>query len=332
MRQVFKRSFWAAVVLFCLSSSYVLYCYYLKPLKLTEPQTLVVYPGMLFEQVTQEVSDRGWSSDVSWLRYLSMLKGDGRQIKIGEYLVDSSMTFSDLIKKMREGMVYTRRFVIPEGWNASQVLSALHAIQGDHRSETVYAVLNRLQESGRLPKDLEGWLFPDTYFYVKGRGFSDILLKAHQNMHDYLRKSWPKRSVRYKKKLDALIVASMVEREGLLRSELPRIAGVIISRLKIRMHLQICATVLYGLGLTRGPLTKAQLRQDTPYNTYLYYGLPPGPISMPGSAAIDAALHPQITGDLYYVLKPDGSHHFSKTYREHRQAIKKYLSNNKESK
>ncbi len=183
----------------------------------------------------------------------------------------------------------------------------------------------------------EGLLFPDTYFFTLDTPDTEILSRAVEEMRNYLQEQWPRRArgLPYRSPYQALIVASMVEKETALPREMPIIAAIILKRLKIWMHLQIDSTVIYGLEPHfSGNLTINDLKKKTPYNTYTKYGLPPTPIAMPSALAIHAALHPAKTPYLYYVAKGDGSHQFSVTLAEQNAAVAKYQlgKDNSESK
>ena len=173
----------------------------------------------------------------------------------------------------------------------------------------------------------EGWFFPDTYNYISVDKASDILRRAHQKMKSVLAEEWNGRAegLPYDKAYDALIMASIIEKETGLAQERSTIAAVFVQRLRLGMRLETDPTVIYGLGKEfNGNLRRSHLRQKTDYNTYLIKGLPPTPIAMPGRAAIQAAVHPSDEESLYFVAKGDGSHFFSSSYEEHKEAVKKY--------
>lgn len=169
---------------------------------------------------------------------------------------------------------------------------------------------------------------PDTYLYTKNASAESILKRAHDAMHKFLDKAWQERSdrVNYKSSYDALIVASIVEKETSVPEERERIAGVLVRRLNKNMRLQMDPTVIYGIGPDfNGNITKKNLQTDTPYNTYTRAGLPPTPIAMPSRESIIAALHPNEGDCLYFVARGDGSHVFTSTLEEHNKAVVKYI-------
>lgn len=256
------------------------------------------------------------------------LRGDSEQLKHGEYQVKSNESMNTLLMHIVTGDIYVREFQIIEGWTYRQVRSALLA--DPHIAHTIKALSPQalMKKIGSIHSNPEGLLFPNTYAYTWGDTDFEIAARAYYAMQETLVKQWQQRAadLPYKSAYQALIVASMIEKETALDRERAEIAGVILRRLKIRMRLQIDPTVVYGLGKPYGTrLTRKDLKQPTAYNTYTNYGLPPTPIDMPSLASIIAALHPKDGTALYYVAKEDGSHQFSDTYLKHRQAIAQYL-------
>jgi UPF0755 protein len=184
-----------------------------------------------------------------------------------------------------------------------------------------------LQAIGAEENHLEGLLFPDTYFYAPHTSDLDVLRRAYRLQHDKLLAAWETRAqgLPYRTPYEALIMASIVEKETGAAAERPRIAGVFINRLKLGMRLQTDPTVIYGLGdRFDGNLRRDDLQRDTPYNTYTRTGLPPTPIAMPSEAAIEAALNPAKTDALYFVARGDGTHVFSSTLEAHNRAVNRY--------
>jgi UPF0755 protein len=245
----------------------------------------------------------------------------------GEYLIKPGMRPIDLLQDMLAGKVLWRKFLFVEGWTLSKLRSALNEnLYLTHKTrdltEAQLADLLQLKH-----KRLEGLFFPDTYLYTAGFSDALILQRAAQAMQKHLQSAWQSRAQHliYQDPYQALIVASLVEKEAKLAEDRPRIAGVILKRLEIGMPLQVDATVIYGLAdRYDGKLKLKQLKIPTPYNSYLQKGLPPTPIAMPGEASLKAAMHPIIDQDLFYVARGDGGHVFSATLSGQNKAVQRY--------
>ncbi|MDF2867658.1 MAG: aminodeoxychorismate lyase, partial [Gammaproteobacteria bacterium] len=215
-----------------------------------------------------------------------------------------------------------------EGWNSQQILAALA-----NKSAITHTLagLNSAEIKGRLgikEPNLEGLFYPDTYHFVKGTTDLAFLLRAYTTLQNYLQAEWAARQANlpYQTPYQALIAASLIEKEAKLREERPLISGIIVKRLQNNMRLQIDASVIYGLGENyTGKLRRRDMQIDTPYNTYLYKGLPPTPIAIPSLASIHAALHPVITDNIFYVSRGDGGHYFSADLANHNKAIQQFL-------
>jgi UPF0755 protein len=237
------------------------------------------------------------------------------------------MSFSKLLNNIVRGRVYNRKLVVIEGWTYKNLLRILQ------KNTVLQHVLNPQNQSavmallGSKEPRPEGMFFPDTYFYTWGNSDLEVLRYAYKKMQRVLIRAWNERAddVPYKDPYEALIVASLIEKETAQASERPIIASVILNRLQKNMPLQIDPTVSYGLGDARMKLKLSHLKLYTVYNTYLLRGLPPTPISLPGKACIEAAMHPMQTQYLYYVSRGDGSHQFSETYTQHLEGVNKYI-------
>ena len=260
---------------------------------------------------------------------LARLSGRDTQIKAGSYEVENGITPLALIDKLTRGDVTMQELAIPEGWTFRQFRAALDAHAGvSHLTQGLddAAVLTRLALTDG-PAHPEGWFFPDTYLFAKGAKDIDILRRAHRAMQKRLAGEWERRApgVPYANAYEALIMASIVEKETGQARERPQIAGVFVNRLRRGMLLQTDPTIIYGLGVSfDGNLRKRDLTTDGPYNTYTRAGLPPTPIALPGLAAIQAALKPARTDALYFVAKGDGTHEFSPNLEAHNRAVNKY--------
>lgn len=246
---------------------------------------------------------------------------------MGEYALKKNMSQNEILSLFVSGRVITYPLTLLEGWNFSQFREILK--KSKNLKQTVadlsnQEIMTRLGRNGLHP---EGYFYPDTYFYSAGSTDFTILKNAFERMQSRLDQQWQAREkgLPYKSRYEALIMASIVEKETGQASERPVIAGVFINRLRIGMRLQTDPTVIYGMGnIFKGNIRKKDLRKDTPYNTYTRNGLPPTPIAMPGDDAIYAALHPAKTNALFFVARGDGSHVFSKTLKDHNKAVRKY--------
>jgi len=293
-------------------------------------ETLVweVKRGASLRQLSEDLAAQGLIEHPYFFMALGYLSNQATSIKAGEYEIPNGVTPPELLALFTSGKVLQRAFTLVEGWTYRQ---ALEALEQDERLEKALGekpsaamVMTSLGHPGEHP---EGRFFPDTYFFSKGASDLDILRRAYETMQQVLKEEWEKREegLPLETPYEALIFASIVEKEAALASERPVIAGVFIRRLRLGMMLQTDPTVIYGIGERfDGNITRADLRRDTPYNTYVHHGLPPTPIALPGRDAIHATLHPEDGSSLYFVAKGDGSHHFSATLNEHNQAVQQY--------
>lgn len=299
------------------------------PLNVKKSTLFTVTPGSSIEMVGQKLEQAGYLNYPLFLDAFARLTGDNKKLKAGEYLVEPGMSPRNLLQKIVSGKVFLRRYTIVEGWNLKQVFQTINT--NPYLKHTINQITpEKLANAiGAQKIQLEGFFNPDTYLFAAGVPDIVILKRAYQGMQKNLNNAWCKRATNlpYKNSYEALIVASLIEKETAQNAERPKIAGVILRRLELGMRLQIDASVIYGLGNSYSKeLTKDNLHHDTPYNTYLHDGLPPTPIAMPSLASINAALHPASGTDLYYVARGDGSHQFSATLENHISAIRKYRS------
>jgi len=294
--------------------------------------TIKVPPGTGVDRLVNELTRRKLLTEPKIWKTVVALSLFGRHLKAGEYQITPGMTLEQLLDKIINGQVYVRELVIIEGWRYQDLLQHLRS---NNNLKHVVGKLNGRQLLSLLgaqhPKP-EGQFFPDTYFYTWGDSDFDLLQQAYAKMQRVLAEAWKKRAhgLPYKAAYQALIAASLIEKETALASERPIVASVIVNRLRKNMPLQIDPTVKYGLGFSNAyRLSRSDLRKVTEFNTYLKKGLPPTPIALPSKASIWAALHPAKTDYLYYVASGNGSggHKFSRTYRQHLKAVKKYLHN-----
>lgn len=250
-------------------------------------------------------------------------------IKAGEYLImPGKTTAAKLLQNMAAGRIFLRQVTFVNGWTFQQILATMNNnpfLQHNLAGLTNDQIMAKLGISNLSP---EGRFYPDTYLFAKGTPDSRILTIAYQKMAKVIHTEWQQRAgnLPYSSPDQALVTASLIERETSLDSEKPMIASVILNRLQKNMRLQIDPTVIYALGNSyQGVLTRPDMKVDSPYNTYLYKGLPPTPIAIPSVSSLRAALHPAASDALYYVANRQGGHVFSVSLAEHNQAIQRYL-------
>ncbi len=301
---------------------------YLKqPLPIPEEGiVLVVEQGESLNHVARQLEQRLALKWPKLLVFYAQLTGQTK-IKAGEYLLPEALPVLDLLPRLTRGRVIEYSVTIPEGFSFKEMLTVLHNAKKLQSNLYGKSGAEQVQLLGIKEHSLEGWFFPDTYNYVAGSSDVDILQRAYQKMHSVLDEEWQNRiaSLPYSTPYEALIMASIVEKETGVASERATIAGVFVKRLQKGMRLQTDPTVIYGLGdRYEGNIKRSHLKDFNPYNTYLIKGLPPTPIALPGRDAIRAALQPEDNNYLYFVAKGDGSHHFSATFEEHKKAVARY--------
>lgn len=269
----------------------------------------------------------GWLDELRW-RVLGRELGVAGRLHAGEYALPRGLTPRELLRRMAAGEVVQHRFTIVDGWTFKQLRLALAGESGLVQTLPGLSDEEVARKVGIEDGKPEGWFLPETYAWIKGESDFDVLARAHAAMRKALDKAWAARDVDGVK-LDgpyqALILASIVEKETGRADERPLIAGVFLRRLKFGMRLQTDPTVIYGIGAGYdGNIRRRDLEADTPYNTYTRDGLPPTPIALPGLPALEAATRPAPGDALYFVARGDGSHEFSPTLDEHNRAVQKY--------
>jgi UPF0755 protein len=289
-----------------------------------------IVAGMSFHSVSEELAERQIIDYPALFRVYARWKGQAASIQAGEYLIEAGTTPVDLLEQFTSGDVRLYAFTIIEGWNQWELLEALRNSPDIESSLTEEDWPGLLEELGSSAVHPEGLFLPETYHFPRGTSDRDLLKQAYEHMQAALAEEWPLRAseLPIATPYEALILASIVEKETARADERARIAGVFVRRLQKRMRLQTDPTVIYGIGKAfNGNLTRKDLRTDTPYNTYTRRGLPPTPIALPGRDAIHAALHPADGEELYFVATGlgDGSHAFSTTKEEHDRAVADYL-------
>ena len=294
----------------------------------TDGEWLEVPPGTPLTKVTAELAARDVLTQPRLLSLYARLTGDATRIHAGEYQIAAGTSPRGLLRQLVGGQVFLHQVTVIEGWRFEELLAALRAHPAIEPSGLDGpAIMRALGKEGLHP---EGQFYPDTYRFPRGTGEVEILQQAHGALEAALAAAWTGRrpDVVLKTPHDALILASIVEKETALAGERRRISGVFHRRLERGMRLQTDPTVIYGLGSGfDGNLRRADLGRDTPYNTYTRAGLPPTPIALPGGDALAAALDPAPGPELYFVAtgRPDGSHFFSATLAEHNDAVARYL-------
>jgi len=292
-----------------------------------EPRIYVVEPGTSLKAFARQLHREGVLPDAHTLVWVAYLKGQARELKAGEYRFRKGITALELLDQVMAGRVVEYPLRIVEGWTFRQVLQALNEAPKLTHSLTGLQPRQIMAMLGYPTLHPEGRFFPDTYYYPAGMSDLLILQRAFQKMEKILEEEWANRGSNpaIRNRDEALILASIVEKETGKSEERGLIAGVFAHRMRIGMKLQTDPTVIYGLGdRYNGNLTVTHLRQYTPYNTYVIKGLPPTPIAMPGREALHAALNPDNTKALYFVSRGDGSHEFSETLEQHNRAVVKY--------
>jgi UPF0755 protein len=307
-----------------------------QPLSLrpTQGQTVVdveIPPGTSARGVASALVRSGVDAPASWLLLWFRASGQAGQIKAGSYEVEAGTSPRRLLDKLVRGEQAVRRFTLVEGWNYWQLMQALKQaeyLRFDLPETTDPAAL--MAALGRPESHPEGRFFPDTYLYPKKSAASQLLRQAASAMDQKLAEAWGLRhpGVPLRSPEEALILASIVEKETGLPSDRGQVAGVFTNRLRIGMRLQTDPTVIYGQGPSfEGRLRRRHLDTDTPYNTYTRAGLPPTPIAMPGWASLLAAVQPEATRAMYFVSRGDGSSQFSATLDEHNAAVRRFILN-----
>jgi UPF0755 protein len=298
------------------------------------PVTIRHYPveveiprGSGFRAAVEQLEKSGVSMRRHEFELLARAMGKVRDIKAGSYEISQPVTPIELLQKLTRGDVTQAEVRLIEGWTFAQFRAALDAspdLRHDTKGMDDAQVLERLRAAEKHP---EGLFFPDTYLFGKGSSDLAVLRRSYRAMARHLKEEWEGRDARvpYRTPYEALIMASIIEKETGQAGERDMIGGVLVNRLRIGMRLQVDPTIIYGLGASfDGNLKRSHLVEDGPYNTYTRAGLPPTPIAMPGLASVRAAMRPGKTDAMYYVSKNDGSSHFSRTLEEHNRAVSRY--------
>lgn len=294
----------------------------------TDKKIIRIEKGDSINKIIIKLHDVQIDVDSSWFKFIAYQKNLSDKLKVGEYELTKGLTIPQILTLFAQGKTHQYSITFPEGWNFKQILQKLnqhsdlrHTLDGMDNQ----AIMMKLNADKKHP---EGLFFPDTYFFAKNASDFSILKLAYSKMQRVLSEEWQhkERDLPLQNAYQALILASIVEKETAVPAERPLIAGVFIQRLKMGMLLQTDPTVIYGMGdHYHGNITRQDLHTPTPYNTYIIKGLPPTPIAMPGKEAIRAVLHPAKTNNLYFVARGNsGEHVFSATLKAHNDAVDQF--------
>ncbi len=302
-----------------------------KPLKTEAPQkTITVLPGQSLTTIAEHLEKEQIISSKLYFSIYAKLKKAGKKIQAGEYLLSASKTPEEVLDIFIKGKVKLYRLTIPEGLNIREI--AVLVEKENFCDQKIFIDLcynlSLIKKLGVQAASLEGYLFPDTYFFSKQNTCEDIITTMIKHFQSVFTEDRRQRSKELGFSVhEILTLASIIEKETGDASERPLISSVFHNRLKKNMRLESDPTVIYGIKDFDGNIKKIHLQTITPYNTYQITGLPPGPIANPGSLSLQAALHPAKSRYLYFVSKKDTTHYFSETYEEHNKAVRQYQLN-----
>jgi UPF0755 protein len=331
-----RAAFWMIVALLLIAILAAAGWFYLDyrrfvdaPLTVTQPDaTIDIARGETYRTIVEQLRREHVTDASPWYwRALGRELGTEGKLHAGEYALTVGLTPRLLLQKMAAGDVLQHHFTIVDGWTFKQLRLALAADAGLAQTLPGMSDADIAQKLGIVETNPEGWFLPETYSWIKGDSDVSVLKNAHAAMQKALDKAWATRAtdVPLASPYQALILASIVEKETARPDERALIAGVFVRRLKTGMRLQTDPTVIYGMGAAyAGNIRRTDLETDTPYNTYTRDGLPPTPIALAGTPALDAALHPAAGDALYFVARGDGSHEFSSTLDAHNRAVQKF--------
>jgi len=298
-----------------------------RPLPVNETTMIEVEKGYGLNQVIDRLSEQGLVNRPLILKgYVKVFKRSD-DIKAGEYLISKTNNALQLIQKVSEGSVYYHQIRLREGSTINELIDLF-------KNNTVLKKDENFDDKNKIRSDLgleinslEGLFHPDTYNYIKGDSYLDILKRSNLKHQKILNELWDQRKIGlpFNNSYEALILASIIEKEG---TEKNQIAGVFVRRLKLKMKLQSDPTIIFALGDEYdGDIKSSHIKMKHPYNTYHIKGLPPGPIGLVSESSIQAALNPEEGNSLFFVSKGDGTHYFSDTLEEHNQAVQRFLLN-----
>ncbi len=316
------------LILAAISAAFVGIFWYLEtPRELAQAPTEFTLEQGGFRHTARKLEEAGLIGNARAFELLARLLGKDSMVKAGSYEFEHGLTPLELLARITKGDNSWSEITFVEGWTFSEMRKAIDSnpdLRHDSTNLSDSAILSRIGAQESSP---EGLFFPDTYFFAKGQSDFSVLERAYQSMNRKFGKEWESRQagLPFSSPYQALILASIIEKETGKSSDRPMISAVFVNRLKAGMKLQTDPSVIYGMGKNfDGNLRKRDLLSDQPYNTYTRAGLPPTPISMPGIRSLDAALHPAKSKALYFVARGDGSSYFSNTLEEHNRAVNRY--------
>jgi len=291
---------------------------------LDEDLLIYIEPGKSSNDIALNLEEKNLINHPFFLVQYLRLIGKLNSVKSGEYSISNDEDLIDLVSKITEGKYYYRKIQLLEGMRFTEIMELIKKTEGLILNLGKYPEKKILLDLNLTYISPEGIFAPETYFFKKGDTVSNLLERSYKAQQAYSLNLWSKRqpNLPFKNLYEALILASIIEKEGKEKKE---IAGVFINRLNRNMKLQSDPTVIYALGKTfDGNIRRKDLRIKNPYNTYVYKGLPPGPISLVTMSSIEAVLNPVLSDNLYFVSRGNGTHKFSVTLREHNRAVRKY--------
>lgn len=296
-------------------------------------EVIEIEPGTSFRQIAARLAEKKLVRSQVGFMILAKIQGDAARLRAGEFMIPRGIGAQTVLNLLVYGPVLQRRLTIPEGYNTRQIRRVMAERQVDDPAiiEALFADLPFARSLGIPADSLEGYLFPDTYQFTKGFGAKKMVEAMVARFFQVYEDAFQHRAQERGLTMHQVVtLASIVEKETGAPGERPLIARVFLNRLAIGMRLQSDPTVIYGLGdRYTGRLLKRDLEEPVLYNTYVFAGLPPGPIASPGRAAIQAVLWPSDSDDLYFVSRNDGTHVFSRTYEEHRRHVDRYQRSGK---
>ena len=292
-----------------------------------QEQLIIVAPGSSFASVARQLNSAGVVTDTRYFAWLARWKEAAARIRSGDYMFREAATPGEVLERLVKGDVYQYPLTIPEGLTLEEIAARVESKQLGNAERIIAAARGPklLEELGIEADSAEGYLFPETYLIPKGYGEKRLVRRMVSEFRKRLPEGFSETAQKYNLSVHELVtLASIIQKEVARVDEMPLVSAVFHNRMRIGMRLQSCPTVIYGLDEFDGNLTRKHLETYTPYNTYRFGGLPPGPISNPGANALAAAAKPADVKYLYFVARGDGSHVYSTNLRDHNAAVRKY--------